>query len=317
MTRILLFAFIGLCFNFQASAQCCSAGNPSSDGGALGITKNSLTVSTSFLHSYSDTYFDGSTRSDYNYKEVQLDFNLLSVNYSLTDKIKLTTELGYFLAKKEVFTLFNKEKKAFGFGDAIIGIQYHAYSNKKKLLNIAHIFKLTLPVGEFDQIVNNIELPIDLQPSSGSYKFNPSVLITKNFFGSKYALSSFLSAEFSQRINTEKTDHKYGNLYKASFKVAHRTNNNLNTSISLQFQHRKKALNRGDIMESTGGTSLMLQPGISYHLKNNYSVNTSMGIPVYKNVNGTQLTNKYTFEFGISKIFHLKILKPQIDPKML
>ena len=317
MTRLFLLTFIGLYFNFQALAQCCSAGNPSSNDSALGKAKNSLSISTSFLHSYSDTYFEGSKPSDYNYKEVQLDFNLLSVNYGLTDKIKLSTELGYFLAKKEVLTQFDKERKAFGIGDAIVGIQYHAYSNKKKLLNIAPIFKLTIPVGEFDQIVNNIELPIDLQPSSGSYKFNPSVLITKNFVGSKYALSSFLSAEFSQRINTDKTDHKYGNLYKTSFKVAHRTNNNLNTSISLQFQHRKKALNKGNIMESTGGTYLKLQPSISYHLKNNYTVNTSVSIPIYKNVNGIQLTNKYDITFGLSKSFQLKTLRSQMNPKIL
>ena len=318
MTRLFLLTFIGLCFNFQASAQCCSAGNPSSDGGALGITKNSLTISTSFLHSYSDTYFEENLKSDWDYlKNTHFNFGILNLNYGLTDKLKLSTEFGYFIDKSIQYNFIDVNRKANGLGDAVIGLQYHLYSNKKRIINVAPIVKISLPIGQFDQMDGNIILPIDIQPSSGSYKLNTSVLVSKRFFESKFSLIAFLSCEFSQRINTERTDYKYGNLYHATLKITHRSSEKLNTELSLGLQHRNKALNKGNVMDFTGGTYLKLQPEISYRLKNNYSVNTSVGIPIYKNVNGIQLTNKYTITFGVSKSFQLKTLKPQIDPKML
>jgi hypothetical protein len=318
MTRLFLLTFIGLCFNFQTSAQCCSAGNPSSDGGTFGITKNSLSVSTSFLHSYSDTYFEGNRKSDWDYfKNTHFNFGMLSLNYGLTDKLKLSTEFGYFIDKSIQYSFIDVSRKSGGLGDAVIGLQYHLYSNKKHMINVAPMVKISLPVGQFDQMDGNIILPIDIQPSSGSYKLNTSVLVSKRFFGSKFSLISFLSCEFSQRINTERTDYKYGNLYRATLKVTHRSSEKLNTELSLNLQHRNKALNKDEIMEFTGGTSLKLQPGISYRLKNNYSVNTSISIPVYKNVNGIQLTNKYDITFGVSKSFQLKTLRSQINPKTL
>lgn len=318
MTRILLLALIGLCFNFQTLAQCCAAGNPSSGGGALGMAKNSFSVSASFLHSYSDTYFEGNQESNWDYlKNTNFDFGMLSLHYGLTDKLKLSTELGYFIDKSIQYSFIDVTRKAGGLGDAAIGLQYHLYSNMERMIHIAPMVKVSLPVGQFDQMDGNIILPIDIQPSSGSYKLNTSILISKKFFGSKFSLTSFLSSEFSQRIHTERTDYKYGNLYNASFKLTHRSSEKLNTRLSLNLIHRKKALDKGNLMESTGGSFLNLQAGISYRLKNNYSVNTSVGIPVYKNVNGIQLTNKYNIAFGVSKGFKLKTLKPQIDSDIL
>jgi len=322
MLRIFLLSLIGLAFNFQILAQCCAAGNPSSDGGSLGLPKNSLSLSASFIHSYSDTYFIGNQVSDENYwKSSKFDFSLVAINYGLTEKIQISTEIGYFIDKMNhnlvaiSDTIINK--KASGLGDATIGIQYHLFSNKQQMLNIAPMVKLTLPVGQFDQMDGNIVLPIDIQPSSGSYKLNTSLLITKGFFGSKFSASSFLSAEFSQEINTDRTNHKYGNLYTASFNVNHKTSDKLSTGLGLNYQHRKKAINSGNIIEASGGTYIRVQPKISYYLKNNYSINTAINIPIYRYVNDYQLTNKYNFVFGINKSFDLKSMKSQVDYNIL
>jgi len=70
-------------------------------------------------------------------------------------------------------------------------------------------------------------------------------------------------------------------------------------------------------MNSTGGSFLNLQPSISFQMKNNYSVNSSVNIPVYRNVNGIQLVNKYVLALGISKGFQIKTIKPQIDYTIL
>jgi len=318
MMRFLLLSLVGLCFNLQSLAQCCAAGNPSSNGDVLGIQKKSLSVSASYLHSYSDTYFEGDQVSDWDYlKNTNFDFMMLSFNYGLTDKINISTELGYFLDKSIQYSRNDYIRNSDGLADATIGIQYHLYSNKEQMINIAPKLKVSLPIGQFDKMDGIIVLPIDIQPSSGNYKLNTSILITKGFFGSKFSLSSFLSSEFSQRINTQRTDYKYGNLYNGSIKISHRSSKKLISSLSFSALFRENALSKDILMESTGGTYLRLRPSISYSLKNKYSVNTSVGIPIYNNVNGTQLTNKFDIAIGVSKIFRIISLEPQIDYQIL
>ena len=330
MLRIFLFSLIGLAFNFQTVAQCCSAGNPSSDGGSLALPKNALSLSASFTHSYSDIYFEGNQRVDSNYFDnVKFDFGLFAINYGLTDKIQISTEIGYFIDKssQRMAGLYNIQteeisdtlihKRAFGLGDASIGIQYQLYSNKQRMLNIAPMMKLTIPVGQFDQMDGNIVLPIDFQPSLGSYKLNTSLLITKGYFGSDFNVSYYLSGEFSQRSYTDRTDYKYGNLYKASVNINHKTSEKLSTGLGINFQNRKRAKDGEVIQQATGGSYIRVQPKLSYRLKYNYSINTAISIPVYRSVNGYQLTNKYNFVFGISKGFNFKSMKPQVDYNIL
>lgn len=317
MHKFLLSFILIFTISSQTFAQCCSAGNPSANGSTLGVAKNHLTVSTSFLHGYSSQFFQGTKLSDENYKSVQLDFNLFKMVYGLSDKVQLSAELGYFPTKKVILASSDMEQKAFGIGDAVVGMQYHLYSNKYKMFDIAPSVRVTLPVGVFDQVVNNVKLPIDLQPSSGGFKLNTSVWMNKRFFGSKFTLSSFLSAEFSQRINTDRTDYKYGDLYNASIKTTHQTNSNLSTGLSVQFQHRKKAINYSNILHATGGNFINLIPSIAYTLNNNLSAFSMISLPIYRNVNDLQLTNNYTVSIGISKGFNLAKLKPQIDYTVL
>jgi copper chaperone CopZ len=318
MKPILLLSLIALSFNLQSRAQCCSAGNPSSGGGISGMSKNSFSVSSTFIHSYSDTYLEGSSPSDYVYlNNTNFDFGLLAFNYGLTNKLSISTELGYFIDKSIEYSFIDAKRKAGGLGDAAIGIQYNLDSFKEQMINISSSLKISVPIGQFDQMDGNIILPIDIQPSSGSYKLKSSFMIHKGFFGSKFSLSTHWSSEFSQRINTERTDYKYGNLYNLGFKVSHRTSKKLNSGLSLLIAHREKAGNNSVVMNSTGGSFLNLQPSISYQLKNNYGVNSSLSIPIYRKVNGIQLVNKYVLALGISKGFQIKTIKPQIDYTIL
>ena len=318
MRNLLFTIFISIYFINASHAQCCSAGNPATNNGVLGTSKNVLNVSSSVIHSYSDTYYEGNQPTDWNYlKNMRFNFAMLNFEYGLTNKIKLTSEIGYFTDKSLRYGFIDQKRKAYGLGDVVVGIQHHLYNNKTRMLNVFPGLKLSLPVGAFDQMDGNIILPVDIQPSSGSLKMSTSLLITKQFIESKFTTSSFFSSEFSQKINTERTNYKYGNLYRINSKVGYQPSGKTVLGISLNFQHRDKAQNRGEIMEYTGGTYLNLQPSISHTIKQIYTLNTFVGIPIYKNVNGIQLTNKYVLGFGISRSFHLKTFKPQITPNIL
>jgi len=53
------------------------------------------------------------------------------------------------------------------------------------------------------------------------------------------------------------------------------------------------------IIESTGGHVLFINPIMRYNIAPNWSLLLSGDIPIYKNVNGYQLTNQFGLQIGI------------------
>ncbi len=305
-------------FSQQINAQCCSAGNPASNGGSGSMAKNYFSVSSSYVHSYSDTYFKGNSVYDFDYLEnTKFDFGLLNFSYGLSNKLSISSEIGYFINKSMDFTFIDATREASGLGDAAIDLKYQVANLKKHLASITASVKTSVPIGQFDQMDKNVILPIDIQPSSGSFKLKTALNLSKRFYGSKFSLNSFISTEFSQRINTDRTDYKYGNLYSFVFSTSHNTTKKINTGLGLNFTLREKAINRDIIVESTGGTFINVQPRISYLLPENFGITTSVNIPIYRNVNGIQLTNKYILVLAVSKGFSLKTIKPLLNNILL
>jgi periplasmic mercuric ion binding protein len=321
MFRILgLLSFLG--FTQQINAQCCSAGNPASTNGSGGVNKNNLLVSASYVHSYSDTYFE--ENSVYNGDEwlshlekSKFHFGLLNFSYGLTDKLSIATEFGYFIAKSMEYTFFDNSRNAGGFGDAAVDIKYQIADLNKQLTTVFASVKTTLPIGEFDKVDQGVVLPIDIQPSSGSFRLNTSLSIYKRFYGSKLSLNSYISSEFSQRIHTERTDYKYGNLYTLVLGLTHKTSKKVSTGLGINYTHREKALNRAVIVDATGGDFINIQPRINYRLPDDFSLMSSLNFPVYRNTNSIQLTNKFIFVLGVSKGFNTKTIKPILDNVLL
>ena len=331
MLRILGF-FCFISFSQQINSQCCSAGNPDSNGGSGSMAKNYFLVSSSYVHSYSDTYFKGNLINDYNYLEnTKFDFGLVNFSYGLTNKLSISTELGYFINKSIDFTFIDATRKASGLGDAAVDLKYQIVNLKKQLLSISTSIKTSIPIGEFNQMDKNVILPIDIQPSSGSFKLKPALSFSKRFHGSKFSLNSFLSSEFSQRINTDRSKYKYGNLYSFVISASHATSKKLNTGLGFNFTLREKAINRDVIVntigvkhwgnwvivDATGGVFINIQPRISYLLSDDIGITTSLNIPVYRNVNGIQLINKYILVLGVSKGFTVKRIKPLLKNILL
>ena len=326
MFRILsLFCIMG--FSQQINAQCCSAGNPSSAGSSGNMAKNYLSVSSSYVHSYSDTYYMGDAIYDgvtwfSHLENSRFDFGLLNLSYGINNKLSISTELGYFINKSMDYTYIDATRKAYGLGDAAIDLRYQVANLKKHLASITASIKTTIPVGEFDQMDRNVILPIDIQPSSGSFKTKTALSFSKRFYGSKFSVSSYISSEFSQLINTERTYYKYGNLYTLNLSTAHKTSKKVTTGLALNYVLRNKALTRNldlkeELIESTGGTFINVQPRVTYQLPEGFGLSTSINFPIYRKVNGIQLTNKYLVFVGISKGFALKRIKPILSDILL
>ncbi len=285
------------------NAQCCAAGNPiSGDGSASGTSKNIMELSLLFQHSYSDTYYEGTRKTDYTYIDYSY-FDFLSFNfaYGITNRLKVSAEIGYFFRKTQVFD-FGFDRNAYGIGDLILGAQYLSYRNSGRNFEVYSRFNLTLPVGTFDQMSGVVVLPIDLQPSSGSFKYKLGLLVSKRYMQNKIALFVDGFVEFSQRINTDRTNYKYGNLYNISIYGSYKILRRLTGAIQVRTQIRDRASDSNhDLIQSTGGKYIFISPHIRYNFWRSWNITGTFEYPVYKNTNGKQLTNKFAYSFKLSR----------------
>ncbi len=319
----LLFTGLLLAFRAECYSQCCAAGNPvntanAADGSQAGV----LGVSVSYMRSYSDTYFQGASVSDYKYIDYSsFDYSMISAGYGLFPDLQLTAELGYFFSKLQKFDFgdgFAPLRKAGGIGDGTLGIVYNLMYNEDFLLGIYPSIKVTLPLGEFDQMDGAVVMPIDIQPSSGSFKYTIGATVSKGFDESPLALLAMGSYEISQRIETDRTNYKYGNqlnisliglysLTDAIFGSAGGFAESISAGLELRYNFREKSSDRDKkLIESTGGSVLFVAPRISFGFKGGWALNAQFDLPVLKDINGIQLTNKNAFTLGFSMSFDLK-----------
>ena len=292
----------------EASAQCCSAGSPSSanctltDGGS-GL----MQVGLSFINSKSDVYYYRNTKLDKKYSENYFSFSALSLNYGISSKLKVNAELGYFFNKEQNLVIFNRKKYTSGISDLSLGFSYKTYSSDDQLFDIYQSAKITLPVGSFNQEYEGVILPIDFQPSSGNKRYNVGIALSKKFENSDFSLLSYNYFETSQAVETDNTSYRYGNIYNFSISAIYNLLSNLTASLQTRCEIKDMAL-QGDLnkpnsysyVNASGGVLWFATPQIVYSY-NGFNLSAHYSAPIYKNVNGEQLTNKYSFAFNISK----------------
>jgi hypothetical protein len=171
MIRIFLLTITVLSsFQHSAFAQCCSAGNPYFYGEQANMGHRQLLVLAGYKYSTSDTYYNGSEPISIDFVDKAW-FNYLNLQmiYGITSRLSVQTELGYFINKTENYSKEGwTQSRGYGLGDLTVTMKYLAYRNYKKRISLIPSVGVKFPVGVFDQEVDNVKLPITVQPSSGS-----------------------------------------------------------------------------------------------------------------------------------------------------
>jgi len=306
--RILLATVLVLVLSTGNSyAQCCAAGNPIAGDGTLVPEQGNLRLLINYQRSTSDTYFEGKAKSDFSYKNAYYDFLSVRTSYTLTEQLNITANVGYFIKKGEEFVNTGYQRHSKGFGDVDITAKYQVV--KLKAWEVDPFFTLRIPVGQFDQVFENILLPIDLQPSAGSFRYNPGVAFYKTFSNKKVNAYASTSIEFAEAIQTDRTiNFKYGNLYLMSVGANLKLTEKLGVNLEVRDQIRDKSINNGEAVKASGGNVLFVIPRINYSYKK-WIINGGVELPAYKNLNTIgypQLSNKFAWNIGVTRNFKLK-----------
>ncbi len=290
--------------------QCCSAGNPSGGDFLEGsMNRRELRLSLSLKHSYSDRYY----YQDHQIEVPQVQFsrfNFMSFRsmYGITNRLNIFGELGYFLDKSQSVNIQgNHLLKATGMGDFTIGARYRITSSRLKTKELNISGGVRLPAGAFDKEMNGVVLPLSLQPSNGATKFTAGLYYFYQPRGSRLGFYMLSSTEISTTIRSDNFYYRYGNVYINALSSTYK----LNGSISLILQSRLEVRDKDrreeeQLVPSTGSSVVFISPIARFNFLNDWEVLFQADVPVYKYVQGSQLTNKYAVSLGVSRRFPIQ-----------
>jgi len=291
-------------FCFSSYAQCCSAGNPlGSDFDFSNKGKNSLSAGMTYRYSLSGDVYQGSKKVDIGFVD-KSDFNYTEffINYALTSKLSLRSDIGYFFNKTEYYNNGFDPAKANGLGDLSLLVNYQLLQ-RSKIGIFAIGIGTKIPVGVFDQEINNVKLPINVQPSSGSYKGSLQMFQLKSL-NVRTSVFSFVSFEIAAWINSRNFTWRYGNTYLVNAGVSYKPNPKLNTSIATRAEFRGRSFRDDKIkVESSGSKVVYLNPSLNWKISQKISLNAGAMLPVYKYMNGIQTGNTLGIYLGLAFAF--------------
>ncbi|GAB4282349.1 MAG: hypothetical protein Kow0068_06970 [Marinilabiliales bacterium] len=306
MKYFVIIVLIIVCFGIELNAQCCSAGNPVGGIGTIEWLGNKeLKILTSYKYSHSSEYFHENKRFEIPYIDKSYyDFLNTSLSYGATERISFRTELGYFFDKTQELNINNEELiiRSSGIGDLGINANYTVLKRMKPFSQLVFSVGTRLPVGKFDEKQDGITIPVSLQPSSGALKYNFSVFYSTKYTDKKFGWYTYSMFEMSNTINKEFLIYKYGNYFQYAIAFNYKLVKNLLLITNTKFEWRgKDTRESGLIVESSGSKVVILNPQLFYNIKKSWDIIIHTEIPIYKYVNGYQLTNKFAVQVIIRK----------------
>lgn len=301
----------------EAAAQCCSSGNPFiSDAEQPALQAQVLTASLGYRYNHSSRYYHlDSPFNDLGFEETSYsNYSDLQIGYGCTNWLTVVADLGYFF-NKTLATSGQEPYVGHGLGDLELYLKFNAYSNPKLRLSVSPSVGVKFPVGVFDQEVDFVQLPITVQPSSGSYKYTGNVFISKGI-GKNMAAAAFVSYEYSQLIDSENFYYKYGDQWIAACYFNYRIWKGLGMDLQVRNEYRaRSSRENGEVVESTGYDVVFFTPQLTYAFKHHWYLSAYGDIPLYKYYNGIQMSFGYAVSARITKKLDFVAIKARSQAK--
>ena len=186
-----------------------------------------------------------------------------------------------------------------GFGDLSAGVRYLFLSKSKDLL--LGSFAVKAPTGAYKLLDGEgaINEPT-IQPGTGSWDGIVALHYSHHAFPSP--AEWFVAA--SQRINTRNPlEYRVGGETVVTGGVNYAVGIKWEWTVQLNARHAGRDDFDGAGVPSTGSDALTLTPGIRFKTPNGTDLYGLVQVPLYQDVNESQLAPKVGFVFGVAKSF--------------
>ena len=230
----------------------------------------------------------------------------INLGYGLLDSLDFY--LSTPLVSKTSFEVhehaaLGRGERASGFGDMRLVAKYRFWSRG---VDAALLLGLKAPTGKTSNKNQSGEkFEPELQPGSGGWDFNTGLAVSRSFRKRLSLASAFqytYRGEGGQAFNP-------GDLFRYDLGVSYAlkplgTAPNLSLVLELHNQWASRDASReSDKVLDSGGTTVLLNPGLTAELTENLSAFCSMPVPVYQNLGGAHEELRYEVLAGATWTF--------------
>ena len=287
---------------------CCSGGIPLSNNlGLAMLEKGTLQIGLNYDYNNLNTLNSGSTILDDNSRLRITHTGLLSVGYSITNNLAVESLFTYVNQRRKISQFGNENlDQSSGIGDAILLLKYKLNNILGKSSTISFGVGTKLPIGSSTEKNNQgITLNADLQPGSNALDLIYWTMVSKNF---DFRPSLTVSSRFIYRGTGTNNNYfgdssyKFGNDFQTYLSFSDQfiiSKKLVSPEISFKYRNASKDKIEEFNLNNTGGNWVSIIPGFSVDINSKIAFLTKAEIPIYSNVDGTQLTPTFRLTSGI------------------
>lgn len=236
----------------------------------------------------------------------------LDVSYGITSKFAVTLAIPFMNNRRHEHFVIHEHagvteehfasENTTGLGDLRLTGKYALYTSLRHLL-VGGI-GIKAPTGEY-KLLNNtgaINEPT-VMPGSGSWDGLVSAYYAYQI--KPHQVDTFVSASYQVTTRND-LDYKSGNTLLLNGGINHlftAAEKSLAASLQLNMRQAPRDDFNGQDIPSTGGTWIYLTPGIKAQASDSTALYAHVQIPVYQNVNETNLVPRYGLIMGVSHTF--------------
>jgi hypothetical protein len=246
-------------------------------------------------------------------RKMDMKMHMFGAMYGITDKLTVMT-MGSFVEKdmQMVNRMDQKiNREASDFGDVKLNSMYQFFNNSKSEAQFN--LGVSIPTGSIKQEYNGVRLPYAMQIGSGSYELLPGV--SYKAYQNSYSYGAQVNAIF--RLDDNNSGYRFGDSLNLTawtakklneaFSISSRLNYTVTQKVSGEDDSLNKMMSPPNNVGSTGGRRMDFLLGANFIAPSGFFKNNRLaiegGMPIYQNLNGTQLKTDYTVSLGWQRSF--------------
>lgn len=289
---------------------CCSGGVPL--GGSLGLgAAESKSLEVLFTYDYNalNHLVHVSERLDDATRTRTTHSGILELNYGLNHRFSVTGVVPFIRQTRSISGYEGNEDfiALQGLGDIVFLLKYRLMENNNSnpLLWVVGAGP-KLPTGKTDfSNPQGFSLAADMQPGSGSLDgIFWSFMQMDGVMLPNLGFISVLTYKHSGTNNNynEVQRYRFGNEFQFNLGANYNLFAGLPVNLFLfgRYRHQTPDLIDGNIFPSSGGNWVYAIPGMNIQFPRNISMRLAAELPVYRKLEGTQLTTGFKFSMAIS-----------------
>lgn len=308
LPQLLVLILVLVAVNTTAFGQACSCGGAPLMGSlelpatAAGRWQFGLTYE---YHSIADVVAETEQLADQSRRR-SIKSGLLEISYGLTRRVSATVLLSFLKQGRRTSsaTGTGEALQTSGFGDGLFLLKYslvpYSVFHKRQLtMGVG----LKVPFGKSSLTANNLLVSADMQPGSGAF----DGVVWGHFYQDLPNLArTGVQATASYRVTGNNDhfartgdDYRFGNELILTVGASYQPLSKVGNTLTLRYRHIAADEFSGTPLSNSGGQWLNLVPGVNLNISNALSFRIAGQIPVYRKLEGTQLTTSYSMSAAV------------------